>query len=58
MDRIWVVEMNCEDDDRGFSPTVGVGIEREQGRLRLHEWKERNPDDKFRLRKYVREEKR
>lgn len=50
---IWVVQMlGC----RGrWSSTVGVGIDREQGRRVLKEWQRRCPDDKFRLRKYVSE---
>src|SRR3990167_9290160 len=48
---IWVVEMWCEMPMRRsyWNPTVGCGLDREQGRL-----KQRFPDDRFRLTKYRR----
>ena len=51
---LWVVEMKI---DGFFEPTVGVGICRYDGREKLQDCKDRNPDDKFRLVKYVREDK-
>jgi hypothetical protein len=50
---IWVVEASF---DRGnFKPTVGVGLNKEDGRKELAEWKNRNPSEKFQLVKYVKE---
>ncbi len=51
---VWVVEMWCElPMKRGYwMPTVGVGLDREQGRLQLRRWKERGKDDRFRLVQY------
>jgi len=56
MTYLWVVEMFCEYKDGGgrfgsWMPTVGVGLNRVDGRKRLAEWKEKN-SAKFRLRKY------
>lgn len=50
MKHIWVVEML--DDGRWF-PTVGSGITREEARWEMAQWRERNPSDRFRVRKYV-----
>ena len=49
-ERLWVVE---SDMGGNWSPTVGVALFRDDGRLELASWKSRNPDDKFRLVKYV-----
>ena len=49
---IWVVEMQ-NDVSLKFEPTVRVGLTREAGRrerLRLETY---NPNDRFRLKKYV-----
>ena len=48
---LWVVEMNI---DGAWHPTVGVTVTRDQARSELEDWQERNPDDKFRLRQYIR----
>jgi hypothetical protein len=53
MKHIWVVEMW---DSGKWNTTVGVGIDRENGREALKDWKSRCPDDKFRLVKYTRED--
>lgn len=53
---VWVVEMYTEIPMRRpcWSPTVGVGLDRDSGRTRLSQWQGRMPDDRFRLTKYVR----
>ena len=48
---LWVVEMRMEHGE--WEPTVGVGLERAHGWVQLREWKSNNPDDKFRLRRYL-----
>lgn len=50
--RVWIVEMWNDETDR-WEPTVGVGFSRQMGRDELRQWREDNPDDDFRLRKYV-----
>jgi len=50
--KIWVVEMFT---GKGWMPTVGVGLCREDVRIKKRDWKKRNPDDRFRVRKYIRE---
>ena len=49
---IWVVEMQ-DDVSLKFKPTVGVGLTRKDGRDEKWKWETANPDDKFRLKKYV-----
>lgn len=56
--RVWIVEMLSSDPElppscRGWSTTVGIGLNREAGRLALKHWKEGNSYDKFRLRSYA-----
>jgi len=50
---IWVIEML---EGEIWRPTNSHKITREGGRIKLGEWNESCPHDKFRLRKYVREE--
>jgi hypothetical protein len=50
MRHLWVVEML--DNDKWYS-TVGVSLERDVGRDELKTWREKCPDDKFRLMKYI-----
>jgi len=50
---IWIVEM-FSDVSRRYEPTVGAGLTRNDGRLRLKEFQDRNPADRFRLKKYMR----
>jgi len=50
---IWVVEMLVGEKWR---PTHSHEITREDGRIKLCEWSEVCPHEKFRLRKYIREE--
>ena len=49
---IWVVEVQ-DDVSLKFEPTVGVGLTRKDGRDEKWRWETANPDDKFRLKKYV-----
>ena len=53
MKRIYVVELMYP-EDKTWHPTVGVGIDREDGLRELKDWQERNPSDKFRLSQYER----
>lgn len=47
---VWIVEMRLL---AGWQPTVGTKLSRDEGRSELRSWQRRNPDDKFRLRKYI-----
>lgn len=52
---LWVVEMLI--DASGVTkwvPTIGVALIRADADLVLREWRTRNPDDSFRLRRYWR----
>lgn len=51
---VWVVEMRNPNTGK-FETTSGVGLDREDGREQLEIWRDKNPDDKFRLRKYAAE---
>jgi len=47
---LWVVEMI----ERGkWKPTFGIGFTKREGIRKLQEYKLDNPDDNFRLSKYV-----
>ncbi len=48
---LWVVEMWVH----AWQPTVGVSLTKERGRSELKDWKQNNPNDKFRLHRYVSE---
>ena len=52
VNRVWIVEMKNPINNQ-WGPTVGIGLDRDDARQRLAEWKTRNPWDKFRVRKYV-----
>jgi hypothetical protein len=52
---VWIVEMH-DDRDNSWGPTVGVSLTRDDARINLAEWRQRNPSDRFHLRKYVCEE--
>ena len=55
---IWVVEMfNCcyACILPRWEPTVGVEVTRADARKAKGEWERKNPYDKFRIRKYVRQ---
>jgi len=53
MDWIWVVEMF---DGKEWGPTVGVGLCRADARIKKQAWENGNPDDCFRIRKYLRDD--
>ena len=53
MSKLWVVEMWNEEMER-FEPTVGVGLNRDSGRIALKQWRVNNPGDTFRLMQYSR----
>lgn len=50
--RLWVIEMLGDDDL--WEPTVGCGITLDDARREVLRWRENNPDDKFRVKEYVR----
>ncbi len=57
--KVWIVEMMSSDPElppsmRGWTPTVGIGLARDTGRVALKHWKGRNPHDRFRLVAYRR----
>jgi len=52
MKHIWVVEVDFK-NGKGYIPTVGVALTREEGRKELHEWKFNLPDESLRLVKYI-----
>ena len=50
MTRVWIVEMLI---DTKWEPTAGSATCRGGGRVELRRWQNRNPDDTFRLTKYL-----
>lgn len=48
---VWIVEMM--QDNKKWYPTVGCRLNKDDGRNELEGWKQRNPCDKFRLRRYA-----
>ena len=48
---IWLVEASY--DHGPWHSTVGVALTRSEGREVLRDWHARNPDDRFRLRRYA-----
>lgn len=50
---IWVIEVKYENGE--WYPCVGVGLNREDGRRKLKDWKIHNVSEDFRLKKYIRE---
>ena len=46
---VWIVEMR---DGAGSNPTVGVALTRLAAEDIERDWRQRNPDDKFRVVKY------
>jgi hypothetical protein len=57
MNNVWIVEVTWTDSPssyrhKSWHPVAGVGLDREQGRKILADWKARNPNDRFRLRRY------
>ena len=54
---VWVVEMLVDAYSRlppQWEPTVGVRLSRNGARREMGEWKKRNPETRFRIRKYSR----
>lgn len=49
--KVWIVEMKYEDSNH-WHATVGCSITKEGGKFILREWRNKNPDDKFRLKEY------
>ena len=49
---LWVVEMF---EAGAWVPTCGVALTRAMGRIEIKQWRESDPDDEFRLRRYMRE---
>jgi len=47
---VWVVEM-CLNGRWG--PAAEASLSRDRGRIEARHWREANPDDQFRLRRYV-----
>jgi len=47
---VWIVEMETKPNH--WEPTDGCSLTREDGRNELAEWRDHNPSDCFRLRKY------
>jgi len=48
---IWMVEMRV--DGRWELCAGGGSLSRDEGRTEVRHWREANPDDRFRLRRYV-----
>ncbi len=56
MKSVWIVEMlNTWYLSKGpqWEPTVGIGLSRSHGRMKLKNWQAKCPDDNFRLRRYA-----
>lgn len=51
MNHIWVIEMWT---GKRWDPTVGVALRRKDAAKECQVWKERVPDDRFRVKKYMR----
>lgn len=49
---LWVVEALWTDAPRRWHTTVGCRLTRSEGRHALRYWRQRNPHDTFRLRRY------
>lgn len=49
---VWIVELLYEDQSE-WHPTVGARLARIDARRELQDWRRRNPDDRFRLVRYV-----
>lgn len=52
---VWIVEMfhDTRDGWGKWSPTIGIALNRKEGREVLKQWRSRNPFDKFILTKYT-----
>ena len=55
MNHIWVIEWYLDGE---WLPTIGCGITKDDAKSALkNEWKSNNPNDKFRIVKYVSKDK-
>ena len=52
MKHLWVIEINFK-DGKGWSPTIDSSLSREEARNDMIDWCINNPDDKFRITKYI-----
>ncbi len=52
---VWIVEGNFDPKRRlrGWHPTVGIGLTKQDAQRAAQDWRARNPDDSFRVRRYV-----
>ena len=50
---VWVVEGRYTLPYADYHPTVGVALTQADGKRVLRDWRQRNPDDRFRLVRYV-----
>jgi hypothetical protein len=52
--RVWVVEMFTDfGHGEDWQPVVGIGLDREQARGVMRQWKTRCRDDRFRVKQYT-----
>lgn len=58
---VWIVEANYQAGGRlalyrpdRWHPTVGIGLTRVDAERAVRDWRARNPDDLFRVQRYVR----
>ena len=56
MNYVWIVEMQLSPCVQ-WVPTVSLAFSRQRARTLTTEWREKNPSDRFRVRKYVSTEK-
>jgi len=54
MRRVWVIEMLC---DGQWEPCADARLTRSEAKRFAVWWRKKDPDDRFRTAKYVREEK-
>ena len=50
--KLWVVEVLFKGSDK-WETTLGVELNRADGRRELGRWKTKNPDSQFRLKTYI-----
>ena len=50
MNYVWIVEMLVDGE---WDATVGIGLNKCDARCELHSWRVNNPNDKFRIVKYM-----
>lgn len=49
---VWIVEIRHHESGK-WMPTVGCALDRENGRRKRDHWRRANPDDSFRLTRYL-----